>query len=218
MANMIKNYANRLQQFLQGSSGQRFFNVAYSVGAAIVIWGALFKILHLPGGNLLLCIGMGTEVLMFLLTAFDLPAYDYAPPAKECSPATVSCAVSVMPEFDTGSAHNLSESIAILSKQMETLQQTTHEINVAGASLLSSFRNAAHDLDTFNGINGNLRDISDIYDKATRESALYCMETEKMVRNLKQINSVYEKMIAALTVGMNRPDIGSPSVSDNQNR
>ncbi len=57
--------------------GQRLFNFAYSVGAAIVIWGALFKILHLPGGNTLLCIGMGTEVLMFILTAFDRPPKEY---------------------------------------------------------------------------------------------------------------------------------------------
>jgi len=57
--------------------GQRLFNAAYSIGAAIVIWGALFKILHLPGGNTLLCIGMGTEVLMFILTAFDRPPKEY---------------------------------------------------------------------------------------------------------------------------------------------
>ncbi len=56
---------------------QRFFNFAYSIGAAIVIWGALFKILHLPMGNLLLTIGMGTEVLMFIITAFERPEKEY---------------------------------------------------------------------------------------------------------------------------------------------
>ena len=45
--------------------GQRFFNFAYSIGAAIVIRGALFKILHLPGGSTLLCIGVGTEIATF---------------------------------------------------------------------------------------------------------------------------------------------------------
>lgn len=63
--------------FISSEKGQRFFNFAYSIGAAIVIWGALFKILHLPGGNALLSIGMGTEVLMFVLTAFDRPAKEY---------------------------------------------------------------------------------------------------------------------------------------------
>ncbi len=73
----IKRYKNSVERFLSGESGQRFFNFAYSIGAAIVIWGALFKILHLPGGNTLLSIGMGTEVLMFVLTAFDRPPREY---------------------------------------------------------------------------------------------------------------------------------------------
>ena len=73
----IKKYKNSIERFLSGEKGQRFFNFAYSFGAAIVILGALFKILHLPMGNALLCIGMGTEVLMFILTAFDRPPKEY---------------------------------------------------------------------------------------------------------------------------------------------
>ena len=74
----IRKYRNGIERFLGGAKGQRFFNFAYSIGAAIVIWGALFKILHLPGGNALLCIGMGTEIAMFILTAFDRPPKEYA--------------------------------------------------------------------------------------------------------------------------------------------
>lgn len=72
-----KKYKNIIERFLSGEKGQRFFNFAYSIGAAIVIWGALFKILHLPGGDTLLAVGMGTEVLMFILTAFDKPTKEY---------------------------------------------------------------------------------------------------------------------------------------------
>ncbi len=73
----FKGYRNSISRFISSERGQRFFNFAYSIGAAIVIWGALFKILHLPGGNALLSIGMGTEVLMFILTAFDRPPRSY---------------------------------------------------------------------------------------------------------------------------------------------
>ncbi len=73
----IKKYKNVIERFLSGDVGQRFFNFAFSIGAAVVIWGALFKILHLQGGNELLTIGMGTEVLMFVLTAFDRPQKEY---------------------------------------------------------------------------------------------------------------------------------------------
>ena len=74
---MSKINRNKIEQFLQWEGGQRLFNFAYSIGAAVVILGALFKILHLQGGNTLLMIGMGTEVLMFILTAFDRPPREY---------------------------------------------------------------------------------------------------------------------------------------------
>lgn len=73
----IKRYKKKAGRFLNSDSGQRFFNFAYSIGAAVVILGALFKILHMPQGNILLSVGMGTEVLMFILTAFDKPEKEY---------------------------------------------------------------------------------------------------------------------------------------------
>lgn len=96
----IRKYKNIIERFLSGESGQRFFNFAYSIGAAVVIWGALFKILHLPGGNTLLCIGMGTEVLMFILTAFDRPSRDYH--WEEVFPVLASRNPDDRPEFGEG--------------------------------------------------------------------------------------------------------------------
>ena len=96
----IKRYKNSIERFLSGESGQRFFNFAYSIGAAVVIWGALFKILHLPGGNTLLSIGMGTEVLMFILTAFDRPPKDYN--WEEVFPVLASKNPEDRPEFNGG--------------------------------------------------------------------------------------------------------------------
>lgn len=96
----IKRYKNIIEKFLSGESGQRFFNFAYSIGAAIVIWGALFKILHLPGGNTLLSIGMGTEVLMFVLTAFDRPPKEYH--WEEVFPVLSSKDPEDRPDFNGG--------------------------------------------------------------------------------------------------------------------
>ena len=68
---------NKIRGFFSGEKGQRTFNYAYSIGASIVILGALFKLLHLPGADLILIIGMGTEATIFFLSAFDEPAKDY---------------------------------------------------------------------------------------------------------------------------------------------
>jgi gliding motility-associated protein GldL len=53
--------------------GQTFLNYAYSWGASIVILGALFSLTHLPGASIMLFIGMGTEVFVFFISAFDRP-------------------------------------------------------------------------------------------------------------------------------------------------
>lgn len=97
----IKRYRNRVERFLSSDRGQSFFNFAYSIGAAIVIWGALFKILDLPGGDLLLTVGMGTEVIMFILTAFDRPPKEYS--WEEVFPVLDSKNPDDRPNFAEGS-------------------------------------------------------------------------------------------------------------------
>lgn len=72
MASKI-NLVVRLQHWMDSVPGQTFLNYAYSWGASIVILGALFKLTHLPGGNIMLFIGMGTETVVFFLSAFDRP-------------------------------------------------------------------------------------------------------------------------------------------------
>ena len=67
------NIVYRLQKWMDSVPGQTFLNYAYSWGASIVILGTLFKLTHLPGANLMLFLGMGTEVFVFFLSAFDRP-------------------------------------------------------------------------------------------------------------------------------------------------
>lgn len=67
------NLVVRLQHWMDSVPGQTFLNYAYSWGASVVILGALFKLTHLPGGNLMLFLGMGTEAFVFFLAAFDRP-------------------------------------------------------------------------------------------------------------------------------------------------
>ena len=67
------NIIYRLQKWMDSVPGQTFLNYAYSWGASIVILGTLFKLTHLPGANIMLFIGMGTEVCVFFISAFDRP-------------------------------------------------------------------------------------------------------------------------------------------------
>lgn len=50
---------------------KKAMNFAYGMGAAVVIVGALFKLMHWPGASIMLIVGLGTEALIFGLSAFD---------------------------------------------------------------------------------------------------------------------------------------------------
>ncbi len=306
----VQEYRRGIGAFISSDNGQRFFNFAYSIGAAVVIWGALFKILHLPGGNVLLSIGMGTEVLMFVLSAFDRPPREYNweevfPALKKASDAegeedpqaavitsgagfgpgyaggaqagasaggaraaagipgdialsdedsrSLSGAISKMAaaadqlsrmaELTTATQDYL-ERMASIADEMQHLRDTTQALNAVSDTLLESYRaitensenitrssqgyvqqmealnhnitglnaiyeiqlkSVASQLDSIDRVNRGIKDIRDMYEKSAATSVRYCEETEKMARHMQQLNSVYEKMLKAMTVNMYRP-------------
>lgn len=292
----LRRYTNKVEEFLHSDNGQRFFNIAYSVGAAIVIWGALFKILHLPGGNTLLCVGMGTEIAMFILTAFDRPPKE--PNWEEIVPAlrgegavmtdadgnptevdsltiiddasngkVVSGGVShgapggggtiivgggpimaggVLQSGDVAAAaseinqateeltkagelaeatNRFVDAIEGISKQMSELHETLStgsnsyaehladlNRNLIGLNTIYEIqlKSMSGQLDAIDKVNKGLRDIRDMYEKSARDSERYCEESEKMSQYMKQINAVYARMIAAMSIQM-------PAAGINQN-
>lgn len=62
---------NKIQKWMDTMAGQTFMQYAYSWGAAIVILGSLFKITHMDGADMMLFLGMGTEVFVFILSGFE---------------------------------------------------------------------------------------------------------------------------------------------------
>lgn len=60
-----------IQKWLRTKRGQTFLNYAYSWGASVVIAGALFKLTHMDGADIMLWLGMGTEVIVFFLAGFE---------------------------------------------------------------------------------------------------------------------------------------------------
>ena len=68
-----KGIIGGLQAFMDSAKGKTIMNYFYSWGAAVVILGTLFKLTHLPGADIMLFVGMGTEVVVFLFSAFERP-------------------------------------------------------------------------------------------------------------------------------------------------
>ena len=126
------NIVTRLQHWMDSVPGQTFLNYAYSWGAAIVILGALFKLTHLKGGNLMLFLGMGTEAVVFFLAAFDRP-FDKNEIGKELprdfeSDEEIECAEGIVPEEQLATSAEtpaLAEETAAAVAQTVSVQQPT---------------------------------------------------------------------------------------------
>lgn len=185
----VQAYRNAVSKFISSERGQRFFNFAYSIGAAIVIWGALFKILHLPGGNMLLSIGMGTEVLMFILTAFDrppkeykwenvFPALDSEEEAADVTPTVITSGAPVIPSVTPAQARNaaripenidlsdddtrsLSESIAKMAAASDQLARMA-ELTSATQRYLDQMASIAEEMQHLRETTAALNNVSDI--------------------------------------------------------
>ncbi len=55
----------------QSKGYKKFMAMAYGLGAAVVILGALFKLMHWPGASIMLIVGLGAEAAIFALSAFE---------------------------------------------------------------------------------------------------------------------------------------------------
>jgi len=95
-----KSFRTKLSHFLGSHRGKTIFNFCYSFGAALAILGTLFKLLHLEGANIALSIGLGTEVFIFALSAFEPPFRNYR--WEEVFPILVTHKDEDRPEFGPG--------------------------------------------------------------------------------------------------------------------
>ena len=68
---------NAFMHWYHSYQGKKVVNIVYSVGASVVIVGALFKILHWPGASYVLMAGMFTEAFLFIIGALEAPHEEY---------------------------------------------------------------------------------------------------------------------------------------------
>ncbi|MBO4690568.1 MAG: gliding motility protein GldL [Paludibacteraceae bacterium] len=68
-----QGFGAKFMRWYESYNGKNITNIVYSVGASVVIIGALFKILHWPGASQVLMVGMFTEAFLFLIGTLEHP-------------------------------------------------------------------------------------------------------------------------------------------------
>lgn len=215
----IVKYKNAVERFLKGENGQRFFNFAYSFGAAIVILGALFHIIHIKYGDILLMVGMGTEVVIFCIAAFDRPGREYEwekvfPVLDSDNPA--DCSDSNRSGIVVGSAY---PAPTILSGDIVATMRPV-DANAVCASPVASPIEGTTEAGAMSDVASQLRQLSDTAGAMNEKSAElldgfnliikksssisdsslnYAEQMEQLSRNISGLNAIYEIQLKSIS-------------------
>ncbi|MBR0182722.1 MAG: gliding motility protein GldL [Bacteroidaceae bacterium] len=218
---------NAIQKWMDTIAGQTFMQYAYSWGAAIVILGTLFKLTHLPGANMMLFIGMGTEVFVFIVAGFErvterVPENNAAvqsaaiveqPVASVEQPTAAveqplaaveqpSCNILSPDLFEATDPSSVEEAIRNYAEELKELTSVLTRVREQAARM-------GEDSEEMDNLNRTVTGISTVYELQLRSLSKQVStieqideQTRRMAENINELNNVYARMIQALTVNM----------------
>lgn len=222
------NIVYRLQKWMDSVPGQTFLNYAYSWGASIVVLGALFKLTHLPYANFMLFLGMGTEVFVFFISAFDRP-FDKTTDGMDLpthvteeylegkggqsetlksvqnkvtftaeAPKMSENSTIVMPSVNPEMAEAQTNYIAELNKLTEVLEKVGDQSS-----------RLARDSEEMENLNRTLTGISRVYEMQLKSASQQIgtidqinEQSKLLAKHIEQLNGIYTRMIEAMTINM----------------
>jgi gliding motility-associated protein GldL len=196
-------------------------NMVYGLGAAIVIIGALFKIMHWPFGDEMLILGLSTEALVFTVSAFE-------PVDKELDWSKVYPELAGGESLDSGSEEPQDEK-GLLSQKLDKMLKEARIDSSLMQSLgesIKSFEGAAKNLQpTTDSLNSQkkyseelsqaaaqMETLNNLYktqvESASRQAEINTAvaenagklkeQMESLTKNLNSLNSVYGNMLTAM--------------------
>ena len=160
---------------------KKVMNMAYGLGAAVVIIGALMKIIHKDlgplSGNTLLTIGLVTEAIIFALSAFDPPEEGYK--WENVYPALVG--------DDTASEETMSVKApeALQKKYNEQISKATDQMKSINDLYKSQLESASKQ--------------AEINTESIENANKVKEQMESLASNLSSLNGVYGGMLSAMT-------------------
>ncbi len=184
----------------------------YGIGAAIVIVGAMFKILHLPGAGEMLGIGLTTEAIIFLLSAFEPKhkepdwakvypelADDYDGPSKrKAVAAPVNTGASAQMDKMLADAKVGPDLIKSLGDGMKNLADSAKKMSnlsdaaVATNDYASNVKSASKSLSEMNKSYASTMTAMTAMADATKDAKEYHGQVQNVTKSLGALNALYE--------------------------
>ena len=183
----------------------------YGIGAAVVIIGALFKIEHWKGADTMLIIGLGTEAVIFFLSAFQPQPQDtdwslvypelnegYDPSTGKKLADNNAKGLTMKLDDMLKNANVTPEALTTLGQGLNRLSTTTSQMSQLGEAANATdeytkkVRSAADSLDKINVAYGNTVEAITAMSGATADAKEYHMQVQNVTKNLGALNAVYE--------------------------
>ena len=221
-----KGLLTRIQDYLDSPKGRILLNYLYSWGAAVVILGALFKLTHIKGANLMLFIGMGTEVLVFFISGFERPYIpdqedteeDDAPrlrgniiingsvgnaPVQAAQPAAAPAAQASAPAVQSDSPLNVDGVENITQDYIARV----HDLTLKMEQMCRHSEKMEQSSEEIEQLSRNLISINTFYEMHLKSASTQMENIEKvneqtrqMVAQIEELNRVYARMVEAMKV------------------
>ena len=214
------------------SNISKWMDVGVSVAAAVVIYGALQKILHTPSADLLLKIGLITEAIIFLsygVLYMIFPAVKEDYEGKKMAVATGNPALNSMDKMlqdaditptnlkrlgegfqKLGTTVNGISDVSDVVKSTADFSKKTQEATTAMGSMSTAFTSSAATMATFGSASESARGFHDQIQVLTKNlgslNTIYELELKESNNHLKALNGFYGKMAEASSAMMGSVD------------
>ncbi len=209
----------------------KIVDVFVSIAAAIVIWGALRKILHASDADMWLKIGLTTEALVFLVYGFlylrypaiedghgkkvataapgdVLGSLDKAMLAADITPTNLNRLGEGFKKLNT-TISNMNDITDVVAATGDYTQKTK-EVTQALSSVKDAYVNAANSVGAFNTASESARAFHDQIQVLTKNlsslNTIYELELQESNNHLKSLNQFYGKLAEASNVMMGTAD------------
>ncbi|SDR67712.1 protein involved in gliding motility GldL [Polaribacter sp. KT25b] len=207
----------------QSKNKKKLFNIAYNIGASIVILGALFKLNHISygwfNGSNVLAVGLIAEALIFFLSAFDTPEddLDWSKVYPELGEDSFST------EEKIGTEGLLSQKLDALLQEakidaslmtslgnsMKNFQGAAEGLSVASESISSTNKYneqvslAAVHMESLNNLYKvqveNSSKQTELNTAVVENTERLKMQMDSLAKNLSSLNGVYGNMLSAMS-------------------
>ena len=177
----------KIDQIDRSKGYKNFMAKLYGWGASIVILGALFKLTHLPGADFFLFLGMGTEVVVFFISAFDRPFIRMNTSSADTVANTQQQVSNAVMEV----TQKYGERLEALALQLNAVQQMLTQ-SLPGSEEIVSFQKR---LAAINEVYGML------LEKASQQMPTIediKVQMQLMDNQLEQLNAIYASLLGAM--------------------